>query len=77
MNNYRYEYKGYYVQPHKEHPTCYIVVTIGKGGKIPDVLSGMYTTRSLAKFDIDNYLDTRPVKKEKTDDETINPSRSK
>jgi len=76
MNEYRYEYKGFYIQPHKEHPTCYVIVTAGKGGKIPDILLGMYTTKTLARFDIDKYLDSKP-KKEKNNDETLPESGSK
>jgi len=76
MNEYRYEYKDYYIQPHKEHPTCYVIVTVGKGGKIPDILFGMYTTKTLAKSDIDKYLDSKP-KKEENNDETLPKSRGK
>lgn len=56
------EYKGYDIKPHKEVPTCYIVVTSGKGGKIPDVLSGLFTSPAVAKYEIDRYLDTKPRK---------------
>ena len=76
MSEYRSEHKGFYIQPHKEHPTCYTVVTTGKGGKIPDCLSGMFTTRSIAKFEIETYVNNRPVK-EKTSGETIDSGRSK
>ena len=76
MNEYSYEYKNYYIKPHKEVPTCYIIVTTGKGGKIPDCLSGMYTTRTLAKLEIDLYLDNKPVK-EKEDDKAIKTGGSK
>ena len=70
MKEYRYEHKGFYVQPHKEHPTCYVVVTTGKGGRIPDILSGMFTTRTLAKYEIDSYLNSKPTK-EKTNGEAV------
>lgn len=76
MNEYSYEYRDYYVKPHKEHPYCYVIVTVGKGGKIPDCLAGMYTTRTLAKFDIDKYLDTKPIK-EINNGETIHKGGSK
>lgn len=56
------EYEGYQIKPHKEVPTCYIVVTAGKGGKIPDVLSGLFTTPAIAKAVIDKYLETKPRK---------------
>lgn len=76
MNEYSYEYKDYYIKPHKEHPTCYIIVTTGRGGKIPDCLSGMFTTRTLAKLEIDSYLENKSVK-DKKDDETIKTGGSK
>lgn len=58
-------HKGYQVKPHKTVPTAYIVVTDGKGGKIPDMLAGMYTSPVFAKKDIDKYLDSKPVKETK------------
>jgi hypothetical protein len=64
-------YKGYQIKPHKTIPTAYIVVTDGKGGKIPDVLSGMYTSPTVAKQDVDKYLDLKPVK-EKNNAKEIN-----
>jgi len=76
MNEYSYEYKSFYIKPHKDHPHCYIVVTTGKGGKIPDCLSGMYTTRTLAKSEIDIYLDNKPIKENKNG-ETISTGGSK
>jgi hypothetical protein len=76
MSEYRSEYKGYYIQPHKEHPTCYVVVTVGKGGKSPDCLSGMFTSRSIAKFEIETYVANRPIK-ENDNGETVPKSRSK
>ncbi len=57
-------HEGYQIKPHKEVPTCYIVVTDGKGGKIPDVLSGLFTTPEFAKAEINRYLASKP-KKEK------------
>jgi hypothetical protein len=50
------EYQGYQIKPHREVPTNYIVVTAGKGGKIPNVLDGLFTTPAYAKHAIDNYL---------------------
>lgn len=55
-------YEGYQIKPHKEVPTNYIVVTSGKGGKIPDVLSGLFTSRAYAKAAIDTYLASKPKK---------------
>jgi hypothetical protein len=76
MNEYALDHRGYYIKPKKEHPYCYVISTIGKGGTIPDSLSGMYTTKTLAKTDIDNYLNNKPVKEE-NNGETINKGRSK
>lgn len=50
-------YNGYQIKPHAQVPTCYVVVTDGKGGKIPAVLEGLFTTPTLAKEVIDSYLD--------------------
>lgn len=56
-------YEGYDIKPHKEIPTSYIIVTSGRGGKIPNVLDGLFTTPVYAKAAIDTYLATK-VKKE-------------
>ncbi len=56
-------YEGYEIKPHREVPTSYIVVTAGKGGKIPNILGGLYTTPNYAKEAIDKYLETK-IKKE-------------
>lgn len=58
-------YKNYQIKPHKTIPTCYIVVTDGQGGKVPAMLTGMYTNTTFAKQDIDRYLDSKPVKEPK------------
>lgn len=63
------EYLGYQIKPHKLYPNNYIVVTAGQGGKIPDVLSTMFTTRQYAMDAIDLYLKTK--KKGKSDDKEI------
>lgn len=57
-----HEYEGYLIKPHKEVPTCYIIVTAGRGGKIPDALSGLFTTRTVAMVEIDRYLNSKPRK---------------
>ena len=62
MNEYSKEYKGYYVKPAKESPSCYQVVNVGKGGKIPDCLSGMFTNRATANLEIDLYLQRKESK---------------
>jgi hypothetical protein len=55
-------HKGYQIKPSKECPTLMTVVTDGKGGKVPDVLTSLYTTAVYAKQAIDKYLDSKPVK---------------
>lgn len=55
-------YEGYQIKPHKEVPTCYVVVTDGKGGKVPDMLTGLFTTPDIAKGMIDKYLNSKPRK---------------
>lgn len=56
------QHNGYDIKPHRETPTCYIVVTSGKGGKIPNVLDGLFTTPTYAKEAIDNYLNSKAPK---------------
>lgn len=53
------EYKGFHIKPHKEFPLSYIVVTAGKGGSIPEVLTSHYTTPTYAQAEIDKYLGTK------------------
>lgn len=55
-------YRGYQIKPAPHAPNTLIVVTDGKGGKIPSVLDGMYTQSHLAKRDIDLYLDNKELK---------------
>lgn len=69
MSNYQLEYRGYYIKPHKEHPKTFVIVTEGRGGKIPDVMTGMFTDKGTAKSVIDFYL----ISKE-TDAKTRKPS---
>jgi hypothetical protein len=69
------DYKGYLIKPHAQNPTNYIAVTAGKGGKIPNVLEGMFTHPALIKKIIDAYLESKPVK-DTTNDKKINTSPS-
>lgn len=52
-------YKGFLINPVKESPGVYGIATEGRGGKIPLILSGHYTTRSLAMKDIDTYMEIK------------------
>jgi len=63
-----YEHKGYQIKPHKEVPSNYIVVTDGKGGKIPRILEGLFTSVGVARNRIDDYL---TVKGAKDDNQTL------
>jgi hypothetical protein len=58
-------YRGYDIKPHKESPSCMIIVTSGKGGKIPDCLDGVFTSRAIAQNHIDKYLESKPMKEDK------------
>jgi hypothetical protein len=62
-----YKHRGYLVKPHKEFPKTFIIVTEGQGGKIPNVLSGLFTSKGTACDSIDGYLS----KKVKTNAETV------
>lgn len=66
------EYKGYQIKNHKQYPMSYIVVTAGQGGKIPDILSTIFTTPTYAKEAIDFYLTNK--KKGKGDDKEVQQS---
>jgi hypothetical protein len=55
-------YKGFQIKPHKLMPSSYIVVTDGKGGKIPVVLDTMFTSTGIAKETIDFYLAEKGAK---------------
>lgn len=49
-------YKDYQIKPHKEYPGTLIIVTDGKGGKIPDCMAGMFTSVKICQKLIDDYL---------------------
>lgn len=57
-----FKYKGYLITNSKSSPNMKYVATEGRGGKIPDCLSGFFTTVYLAQKEIDRYLETK-VKK--------------
>ncbi len=62
-----YEYRGYQIKPHRELPNSLIVVTSGRGGKIPNALAGMFTSLGIAKREIDSYLEKREDAKTNTE----------
>jgi hypothetical protein len=50
------EYKGYQIKPSKETPHSYVIVTAGRGGKIPAVMQGLFTSTGVAKQAVDLYV---------------------
>lgn len=59
-------HEGYIIKPHKLHPTSYIVVTEGQGGKIPSVLSTLFTSVGRAKQAINLYNEAKAQVKERS-----------
>lgn len=70
------EYKNYQIKPDKQYPNNYVIVTAGRGGKIPNVLDGLFTSERICMLAIDKYLNGKP-EKEVVNDKEINQSRSK
>lgn len=63
-------YKGFQIKPHPHNPMSLVVAVDGKGGKIPAVLEGLFTSHAYAKRVIDTYVESRPNK------EKVNGSKS-
>lgn len=74
MNEYAVEYRNYFVKPSKISPSVYEIVTTGQGGKIPDCLKGMFTSRTLAKAEIDLYLEQKLSKGKKNEEDSTSGS---
>ena len=53
-------YRGYLIKPHPQFPVSFTVATEGRGGKIPDMLSGLFTSLGTVKNAVDQYLLTKP-----------------
>lgn len=62
------EYKGYLINPSTTGAKCYSISTAGRGGKIPDLMQGVFTAKHVAMQLIDSYLESKE-KKGKTDGE--------
>lgn len=58
-------YKGYYIKPHSSFPSSFIIVTEGQGGRIPDVMKGLFTSTGIAKTLVDSYLEEKAKVKER------------
>lgn len=54
-------YRGYIISPDPASPSLYSVATEGRGGKIPKILEGRFTSVSWVRGLIDNYLDSQEV----------------
>lgn len=68
-------HKGYMVKPYKPVPNVLVIATVGQGGKVPNILSGLYTSYNTAVRAIDDYVASRPVK-EKADAKTTSEAGS-
>ena len=49
-------YRGYIISSDPISPTLYSVATEGRGGRIPSVLEGRFTSAQWVKNQIDAYL---------------------
>ena len=70
------EFKGYYIKPDKNTPNSYVIVTSGRGGKIPAVLDGLFTSVQIGMNAVDKYLMGKP-EKDVVNDEKVDKVRSK
>lgn len=52
-------YKGYIISPMKGVGKAYTIATEGRGGKIPNMMLGMFTSRGSAMQVIDLYLSSK------------------
>lgn len=56
------EYKGYLITPSEVNPHSYKIATAGRGGKIPDVMGGLFTSIGWAKNVVDLYVEAKGKK---------------
>jgi hypothetical protein len=49
------EYKGYIIKSHNKSPNLKVIVTSGRGGKIPDAFSGAHMSNGACMKLIDGY----------------------
>lgn len=52
-------YKGFIINSSPISPSLYKVATEGQGGKIPNILQGLFTSKDVAIQSIDIYLNTQ------------------
>lgn len=55
-------FEGYQIKPDRSTPNVYGIATDGKGGKIPNILGGLFTSPTLAKQAISQYVETKSKK---------------
>lgn len=67
-------YKGFIISQHPASPTLLRVATQGQGGKIPKVLSGVFTSHFIVKREIDLYLDRPVTRRSKSNGEAASES---
>lgn len=60
------EYRGFLIKANKAFPSLYEVSTAGQGGKIPAVLTGLFTSAGTIKLIVDQYCEQRELKNGKT-----------
>jgi hypothetical protein len=59
------QHKGYFIKSDKHFPSLLTISTTGRGGKIPSVMEGLFTSVGDAKQVIDSYTEGKDVGKEK------------
>lgn len=59
-------YRGYIISTNPFSPTLYKVSVEGRGGKIPNILDGSFTSIGYVKELIDTYLTMQETKRGKT-----------
>lgn len=64
-------HQGYQIKPDKKNPSSVLIVTDGRGGKIPNALDGLFTSVTIAKEAVDAYLASKPTKGVKNDAEAV------
>jgi hypothetical protein len=55
-------YKGFIIKPASNSPSLLSVATEGRGGKIPKLLEGLFTSHNTVKHTIDLYLESKAPK---------------
>lgn len=64
----RIEYGKYYIQNIKNNPRMFEIGYSGRGGKLPDALTGKFTEARFAQQAVDRY--TEPKRRSKNDSQT-------